>query len=75
MSSAREHPRPGDRSLGRIFRWPLCLGLASLGGLLSALLGDGPWDVLSWVLLGGPVLVGLGLAWCERPGLKRRLRD
>lgn len=37
----------------RIFRWPLCIGIASLVGLLSALVGDGLYDALSWLLLGG----------------------
>lgn len=45
------------RSLWRIFRAPLLLAVVSGGGLLSALVGDGAWDVLSWLLLGGPIAV------------------
>ena len=42
-----------------IFRWPLLLALLGLFGLLSALLGDGLYDLLSWLALGTPlVLVG-----------------
>jgi hypothetical protein len=51
----REH-----RSLWKIFRWPLLLGLSSGVGLVSALLGDGVWDALSWITLGIPVAV---IAW------------
>ena len=45
------------RSLWRIFRAPLLLAVVSGGGLLSALVGDGAWDVLSWLLLGGLIAV------------------
>jgi hypothetical protein len=38
------------------------LGIASACGLLSALLGDGAWDGLSWLALGAPVAVGLVLS-------------
>ena len=44
--------RPG---LWQAYRIPLLLALASLAGLLSALIGDGPFDLLSWVALGGLV--------------------
>lgn len=44
----------GTRSLADIFRWPLTLGAITLAGLLSALLGDGVWDWLSWLLLAVP---------------------
>jgi uncharacterized membrane protein YjjP (DUF1212 family) len=40
----------------RIFRWPLTVGIASVAGLVSALVGDGWYDVVSWLLLGGGVL-------------------
>jgi hypothetical protein len=38
---------------------PILLGLLTTIGLLSALLGDGPWDIVSAVALGIPVLLGL----------------
>lgn len=38
---------------------PLLLGLASVGGLLSALFFDGVGDLVSWLLLGLPVYVGV----------------
>lgn len=35
----------------------MVLALLSTVGLLSALLGDGIWDVLSWLALATPVFV------------------
>jgi hypothetical protein len=43
----------------RVFGMPLLLALISLVGLVSALLGDGAWDALSWLALGIPVAVAL----------------
>ncbi|HEY4135725.1 MAG TPA: hypothetical protein VGO34_10975 [Alphaproteobacteria bacterium] len=48
------------RQAWRIFRVPLMLAVVTLFGLLSALLGDGLWDVLSWIALGLPLAV---IAW------------
>lgn len=53
------------RSLWMIFRWPLLIAVISLVGLVSALVGDGGWDALSWAALGIPAL-GFS-AWCLRP--------
>ena len=53
--------RPARRSLGAIFFVPAIVAAASCAGLLSALLGDGPWDGLSWLALSVPVAVTL---WC-----------
>lgn len=41
----------------QIWRMPLALGLFTAFGLGAALLGDGIWDVLSWVALAIPALV------------------
>ena len=50
--------RGNSQSAWRVFRWPLWIGLASIAGLISALLGDGWADALSWILLGAlPVLL------------------
>lgn len=54
------------RSTGRIFRWPAVVAVLTLAGLMSALVGDDGWDVLSWVLLALPV--GLGIGFGLRPG-------
>ncbi len=53
------------RSAWATFRWPLLVAALSIVGLVSALLGDGPWDALSWIALGAPA-AGFG-AWCLRP--------
>ena len=48
--------RPG---LWRAYRIPLLLALASVAGLISALIGDGPFDFLSWLSLGSLVAITL----------------
>lgn len=50
------------RGLWMIFRWPVVLAVVSLFGLLSALIGDGVFDVLSWLGLGVPLGL-LGVVW------------
>lgn len=52
----------------KLWTWPIVLGVLTTVGLLSALLGDGVWDALSWVTLGIPVVV------CAWYGLVRRTR-
>jgi hypothetical protein len=55
-----------------VFGKPLLLGLASAIGLLSALLGDGVWDVVSWVMLGVPLAI---IVWyAARPVRTQRHR-
>ena len=63
MSGARK-----SEYFGRVWLWPLLLAIAGLMGLLSALVGDGIWDALSWITLGAPILVVLAAASRERPG-------
>jgi hypothetical protein len=41
----------------KVYGRPLMLAVVSLIGLLSALVGDGIWNALSWFCLGTPVLV------------------
>lgn len=48
----------------QVFAVPALLALASAAGLVSALLGDGLWDGLSWLALG--VVVGAAL-WHSLP--------
>lgn len=40
-----------QQSAREIFFMPTLLGLVSVVGLVSALLGDGVWDALSWLAL------------------------
>ncbi|GGC62836.1 hypothetical protein [Undibacterium terreum] len=42
----------------RLWGWPIALGILTVIGLISALLGDGAWDYLSALTLGVPVAVG-----------------
>lgn len=51
------------RSVWMIFRWPLLLALLSLFGLISALVGDGLYDLLSWLSLGVPLVLLGGVTW------------
>jgi hypothetical protein len=51
-----------DTLFGPVWKWPLILGVATACGLLSALIGDGVWDGLSWLALGAPVAVGVLLS-------------
>lgn len=43
----------------KIWQVPIILAVISVVGLLSALTGDDLWDVLSWLTLGVPLLVGV----------------
>ncbi|MGY3484815.1 hypothetical protein ACVW1C_002698 [Bradyrhizobium sp. USDA 4011] len=55
------------RSLSQIFAAPLVIAIVSTVGLISALVGDGWWDAVSWVALGLPVLLYLLFIWRRRP--------
>lgn len=66
-------PRQSDapataRGLRQVFAMPALLAAASLVGLMSALVGDGPWDALSWACLGLVVVLAArhGLPWRGR---------
>jgi len=51
-SSRRERLR-----LRQVFAAPLAIAVFSIVGLISALVGDDIWDVLSWLTLAVPVAV------------------
>ncbi|BBH47002.1 hypothetical protein [Pseudomonas sp. KU43P] len=63
------------RGLWRIFRWPLLIGLLAALGLLSALLGDGVYDVVSWLALGLPLMIVGGVWLWRRKHAGRRAPD
>ena len=46
------------RNLSDVFRWPIVIAVVSAIGLLSALVGDGVMDAVSWALLSVPIAVG-----------------
>lgn len=54
--------RPGGQSLARIFAVPALLAVLSTVGLVSALLGDGCYDLIAWLGLAAPVAV---VAWAR----------
>lgn len=56
-SSARSTRTSHPLSAWEVFRVPLVLGLLTGVGLVSALVGDGAWDVLSWVTILAPMAV------------------
>ena len=53
------------RSTTRIFLLPAVVSLVIVFGLLAALLGDGIWNVASWIALGLPIAV-VALFWSRR---------
>ena len=53
------------RNRAQVWGMPVLLAVLTIIGLVSALLGDGAWDLVSALALGAPVAVG---AWC---GLRR----
>jgi hypothetical protein len=55
-----------------VFGRPLLLGLASAIGLLSALFGDGVWDVVSWGALGVPLAIIVWYVACPVPTQRHR---
>ena len=50
-------------TLRQIFAVPLALAVMIAIGLVTALVGDGVWDGVSWVGLGVPVAVSLWYGW------------
>ena len=52
--------RARHQTIRQIFAWPAVIAILSTAGLLSALLGDGIWDGLSWVVLTVPVALYCG---------------
>ena len=50
----------------QVFAAPLAIAILSTVGLISALVGDDLWDVLSWLNLAVPVAVIL-YCWLRRP--------
>jgi hypothetical protein len=55
----------GPRTLWQIFMWPTVLGAMTIVGLLSALVADGVWDLLSWLMLLVPVALGIAKGWFD----------
>ena len=58
--------RRGRLSLRQVYAPPLAIAILSIVGLISALVGDDIWDVLSWLTLAIPPAVIL-YYWLRRP--------
>ena len=62
--------RARRQSLGDIFLIPAVVAVVSCAGLISALVGDDVWDILSWVTLSVPVAVAIWYAFRRRRSAK-----
>ncbi|KAF1011571.1 MAG: hypothetical protein GAK32_00733 [Pseudomonas fluorescens] len=51
--------KPRQSSFWRVFAIPLGIGVLTAAGLFAALLGDGMWDMWSWLGLGIPAAIGV----------------
>jgi hypothetical protein len=51
--------RQTHESRPRVFAMPAVLAVATIFGLLAALLGHGAWHVLAWIALSAPIAVAL----------------
>jgi hypothetical protein len=60
-------PKVMHRTLAQIFVAPLLVAVLSALGLISALVGDGWWDVASWIALGIPLGLYLVFIWQRKP--------
>jgi hypothetical protein len=58
--------KPVRSRFWQVFAVPAIIAVGSSAGLLSALIGDGLFDALSWITLGAPVAL---ICWyTTRPG-------
>lgn len=63
LQESAEAERPG-----RLWGWPIALGMLTASGLVSALVSEGWGDVWSWVALGVPVAVMVWFGLVRRRG-------
>ena len=55
MTDSADNPQ--RQTLSQMFFVPAVLAVLSAVGLVSALVGDGAWDALSWLTLAAPAAV------------------
>jgi hypothetical protein len=66
----RAFARARRQGLGDIFLIPAIIAVVSCAGLISALVGDDIWDVLSWMTLSVPVAISIWYAFRRRKPAK-----
>jgi hypothetical protein len=75
MTQPASRYRPGSGFTG-IYRAPVLIALVTIAGLLTALLGDGIWDIASWLALSVPIAVVMWFACgCYCLGKDGHMRD
>jgi hypothetical protein len=57
---------PRSRGIAGIFLAPALIAACVAAGLVSALLGDGIWDAMSWIALLVPVGIIVRQLWRQR---------
>jgi hypothetical protein len=62
--------RARRQSIGEMGLIPLIIAAVSCAGLITALVGDDIWDVLSWMTLSVPVAVAIWYAFRRRTAAK-----
>jgi hypothetical protein len=55
----------------RLWGWPIALGLLTAVGLVSALVADDIWDLVSWLALGLPVAMAFWYGLRRKPASSR----
>lgn len=72
----KKSARPSrGHSLFGIFAVPVILAVVSIVGLLSALIGDDTWNMVSWATLSVPIALIGWLTWAERINANRQSRN
>ena len=62
--------KTSDSNFLHVFGMPIIVAIVSVFGLVSALLGTGIWDALSWITLAVPTLVIIYFVW-----IKEKIRN
>lgn len=55
----------------RVFVVPAVYAAAGAIGLVAGLVGDGPWDWVSWLALSAPLIAIAQACWRPRAGTNR----
>jgi uncharacterized membrane protein YkvI len=61
-----------SKQFNKVWQYPIWLGLVTILGLCSALLGTGVWWVLSWMTLIVPLTIVIWKILGPKPAVKKR---